>query len=604
MKAINFKILVTLTLLIFNRAFSQEQNIYMGGQVELTEMSNGGIINSKAPESIIKTMPHEPKIVHLAEGIWSIEGFAHVNCGVIEGEESLIVYDTGNDNVDGQKFLEAIKQVSDKPVKTIIYSHAHYVWGSRPLLDGAEDYTVVGHPKINQNITESGGKGASIPEIAPVLTARSNEQFDVYVPAEGRDAPLASSPLGKNEKEFVPVNRPVSNGEVLTIDGVTMQFFTDYHSDTDDCLTVYFPEKGLVLNNLYWPVYPNLYTLRGSIYRDPVPLMEGLKIIRDLHPEYLISTHTFSISGKDDVFEAITNYHDGLAYLYDQTIRHILLGDSPDEMRHNIQLPEHLDLWPNNQRTYGELSYYPPNIYVNALGWYDGNAANINPVHPDIEAQKIVAGFGGKQKTMNAIKEALENEEFAWATQLSDYLYKVNPSDQEVRQIKADALRKMGQLTVASIPRSWYLSQARALENKVKIPHMVLPSKEEVLSTKPGTYVNLFRVRINPELSQNTDKVLVFEFTDLDENANFGLHIRRGVAEYILEPNNYHQQQHITIKLTRSLFAAYFIGETSLKELIDSNPVEIIGNKKEAFELLMQFDQIDPSKTRYKFQNH
>ena len=34
-------------------------------------------------------------------------------------------------------------------------------------------------------------------------------------------------------------------------------------------------------------------------------------------------------------------------------------------------------------------------------------------------------------------------EEYAWVTQLTDYLYKVYPNDQEVRQLKADALRKI-----------------------------------------------------------------------------------------------------------------------------------------------------------------
>ena len=603
MKTIKLTLLTALALLTSNIAVSQEKSPYMGGEVEMTELPNGGIINKDAPELSEQTWIHEPNIVKIADGIWSLEGFAHVNCAVIEGETSLIVYDSGNENADGQKFLDAIRQVSDKPVKTVIYSHAHYVWGTRPMLEGAEDYMVIGHPNLNKNIMESGGLGSSIAELAPVLTARAYEQFDVYNPSEGPDAPLASTPIGSSDKEFVAITYPVTNGQEMVVDGVKMQFFTDYHSDTDDCLAVYFPDKGLVVNNLYWPIYGNLYTLRGSLYRDPLPWMEGLRLIRDLEPEHLINTHTHSISGKDKISEALTNYHDGLAYLYDQTLRGILNGETPDEMRHSIELPEHLANWPNNQRTYGELSYYPPNIYNYALGWFDGNTTNLNKVHPDLEAQKMVEGFGGKEKMMDEIRKAMSEQEFAWATQLSDYLYKVYPNDQEVRQLKADALRKMGQLTIGSIPRSWYLAQARALENKVDIPYMILPSKEQVLNTAPGTYVNLMRVRINPELSENTNKVIVFEFTDLDESAKFGLHVRRGVAEYLTNPDNYHQEQEMTLQLPRALFAAYYIGEISLQELIDSNQNEIKGDKEEALELLMQFDQIDASNMNLKFQD-
>jgi len=86
--------------------------------------------------------------------------------------------------------------------------------------------------------------------------------------------------------------------------------------------------------------------------------MAGLRKIRDLAPEHLVNTHTFAVNGKENVAEAITNYHDGLAFVCDQTIRRILLGETPEALRRSIELPEHLANWPTNQMTYGELSYY------------------------------------------------------------------------------------------------------------------------------------------------------------------------------------------------------------------------------------------------------
>ncbi|MBD0399952.1 alkyl sulfatase dimerization domain-containing protein [Flammeovirga sp. EKP202] len=571
-----------------------QESRYMGGEVEMTTLPNGGVLNKNAPESLAKTWTHESKVVQLAEGIWSLEGFAHVNCAVIEGENSLIIYDTGNDIEDGKKFLNEIKKISNKPVKTIIYSHAHYVWGSSPLLEGQMVYNVIGHPNLNKNIKESGGMGASIPELSPLLTGRAYEQFDIYTPSEGEDAPLASSPIGKGEKGFAPVTKPVEDGEIVTIDGVKMQFFTEFSSDTDDCLLVYFPEKELVLNNLYWPVYSNQYTLRGSLYRDPIPWMNGLKKIRDLNPKYMINTHTTAISGKEKVMEAVTNYHDGLAYLYDQTLRQILLGASPNELSHIVQLPKHLAEWPNNQLTYGEMSQYPKNIYNYALGWYDGNATNINKVEPSIEARKMVLGFGGKNKMMEQVEIALDNKEYAWATQLTDYLYKVYPNDQKVRQQKADALRKMGQVTESSISRSWYLSQARALENKVMIPHIILPEVAQIMDSEPGTFVNMMRVRINPEKSIDTNKLIVFEFTDVENRPQFGLHIRNGIAEFVENPSTYYKEKDVVIKVPRELFANYYAGKINVEKLLfNSNKVSMNINQTEVQWLLEQFDWFD-----------
>jgi hypothetical protein len=57
-----------------------------------------------------------------------------------------------------------------------------------------------------------------------------------------------------------------------------------------------------------------------------------------------------------------------------------------------------------------------------------------------------------------------------------NYVYKLDPNDTQVRQIKADALGKMGQLAFGSIGRSFLLSEARALEGKEDIPKVVPPN--------------------------------------------------------------------------------------------------------------------------------
>ena len=341
--------LIALILSVSNLSYAQKKSPYVGGETELMTMPNGAVVNRNLPERISSVLPEKPQIVEVTDGIWSLEGFSIVNLGVMEGKTGLIIYDTGNDNEDGREFLKAIRTVSDKPVIAIIYSHSHYVWGGRALLDGKVDYTIIGHPGVNKNILESGGYGASIPELSPVLTARYLEQFNHYLPMQGEDAPISPSPIGSTDKEFIPVSKTVQDREILDIDGVKMQFFTEYHSDTDDCLLVYLPEKEVVFSNIYWPVFPNLYTLRGSLYRDPIPWMEGLRKIRDLAPEHLVSTNAMAVSGKAEVFEAITNYHDGLSFVYDQTLRRILLGETPEELRHSVLLPDHLANFPNNQ---------------------------------------------------------------------------------------------------------------------------------------------------------------------------------------------------------------------------------------------------------------
>ena len=47
------------------------------------------------------------------------------NIFLIEGDDALIVYDTGLSRENGEAVLAEILKISDKPIRTIFYSHHH-----------------------------------------------------------------------------------------------------------------------------------------------------------------------------------------------------------------------------------------------------------------------------------------------------------------------------------------------------------------------------------------------------------------------------------------------------------------------------------------------
>jgi len=390
--------------------FTYPQGVYNGEQVQLTELPNGGVINAAMADRISLTQPVEPYTVEVTDGIWALVGYHWGYKAVIEGEKGLIIYDTGDDIEEAQEIIELVRKVSNKPIRTVIYSHAHYCFGTKAIADAyGDDITVIGHSQLNKNILESGGLGSAIPELAPSLLARTLEQFSFLLPAEGPDG-QAPTPVGKT-KGFVPVNTPVTHGQKLTVDGVEMVFYTDFDSDTDDQTIVYLPKSKTVLNNHLWPTYPNFYTLRGSVYRDPTFWAGGIKLIRDLQPEHLINTHSIPVTGAEKIQEVLSGYYDAIMYLYDQTIRGILLGKTPDELRYWVQLPKDLAEQANNQMSYGEFSYYPPYIYQYAIGWFGRDSENLNPIAPVDQAQKIVEGFGGVDAVKTELSKTIKNRD-------------------------------------------------------------------------------------------------------------------------------------------------------------------------------------------------
>jgi alkyl sulfatase BDS1-like metallo-beta-lactamase superfamily hydrolase len=69
-------------------------------------------------------------------------GYGLAPIAVIDTDEGLIAFDTGDTKHDGEILLAAIRTVSDKPVKAIIYGHSHTVHGAGVLAEGNKDILI------------------------------------------------------------------------------------------------------------------------------------------------------------------------------------------------------------------------------------------------------------------------------------------------------------------------------------------------------------------------------------------------------------------------------------------------------------------------------
>lgn len=575
---------------------NQEKSRYMGrDDITLTTAPNGAITNTSVLQNLAALMAPEPKAIKLADGIHSIVGLAAFNIGVIEGNTGLIIFDTGDGIEDGQMVLDFVRTFSDKPIVGLIYSHSHYTYGARAIIGDAKDIPIVGHPHVNRIVAAAAGSAISgvFSELGPLYMARAAEQLSNFLPDTGPDATVTPKIIFK-ENGFVPVNKEVADGEEFELDGVRMQAFTKYWSDEDACLTLLLPDHGVVLNNLFWPFMPNLYPLRGDAFRDPRMWRDGIKQVRDLQPTVLHNVHGLPMIGAEAVNKALSNYMDGITFIFDQTLRGMLKGLGPDELRTFVQLPDHLQEFPQLAQIYGEVPLYPPRIYFEAMGWFDRDAANIFPPSPQFEAERIVAGFGGREAVITAVKEALENQEFAWAARLANYLYRLNPLDEEVRALKAQALREMGQRALGSIPRAFFIGQARALEGKVNIPRVSMPKAEEIRHGNIDTLVDNFRVFIDPTRCAEVDLMLSLHFSDA-EDRNLALIVRHGVCEFVSDLSTNPRQPDLMAYLTRIAWARLFTGEASAQELVDSGEIKAGENPDAIVQFLEMFDPFDPA---------
>jgi linear primary-alkylsulfatase len=123
----------------------------------------------------------------------------------------------------------------------------------------------------------------------------------------------------------------------------------------------------------------------------------------------------------------------------------------------------------------------------------------------------------------------------------------------------------------------------------------VAPTVEQIKASEPGTFVNYHRVRIDPIKAQNTDAMIRFEFTD-GSNKPVVLHVRRGVVEYIEDPDRYFRKPDFTIASTRETWAKLCLSEATVQQLVANGQAKVTGRTVACDRVLDLFDKLDPVK--------
>jgi len=566
----------------------------------LVEIANGAKVGKDTADywnlptdSSQRTSYDKDIVVEVADGVWTIGTDSIVNVQVVEGPDGLIVYDTGDNNEEGLHFYQLLRTVTQAPIRAIIYSHEHYLSGTKVIIDeeakrGNRDIKLIGHPNTNESMSRTGGLVAVHPEVASVMMARAIEQFNIYLPDEGPDSRFKNTVIPR-AAGFVPVNTPVENGQKMRIAGLDVVFYTEgIATDSNNQVMVWFPERKIVMNNIVWGWFPNIYSVRGGRYRNPEGWVEAIDIVDKLKPEILLTTHATSLSGSDAIGQRLSDFRDGLNFVLDQTLKAILLGWNLDELQYAVKLPPRLQDSPVLVQNYGELRAMSPRIYTAIFGQFDRNASTLNKLHPQDEAARMVKAMGGESAAYDKSMAAYKDGDFIWSCQIADYLLKAN-STQKNRQLKANCLREMGYRALSTNSRSWYLSQALELEGKTAILK-VAPAAPAAVEANLADYVDFYRVRINPERSAEVDKVLAIRF---DDKQTYALHVKRSVVYFIPDLSASSRKPDVTVSMAPEIWTAIFNNVAAPSDLVENGSIKVDqGDAGEAKKLFSLFDPI------------
>ncbi|MFA0083376.1 alkyl sulfatase dimerization domain-containing protein [Vibrio breoganii] len=574
---------------------SDSKSFYRGGaDNKIVTATNGAKVNKEYNDFMTKGVFAGAKITEVTDGVWTVSGYSLANYTFIEGKTGLIAFDSGSSVGMGKTVLEMVQKKVNKPVVALIYSHFHYTGGAKAYAasNPSGKIDIYAHPGVEKNM---GGQGSTFRD---AQNRRAGIQLGAYLPHSGPDAAFGpAEPQFKDAKlsahGHLAATHEVKDGEKVNIDGID---FTFYHAvaDTEDSLIVDIPSKDLVLHNSASAgMLFSLYTLRGSDYRTPVPMINSLDKVRSLNRKYVVGVHDFPTEG-EKAQEILTAHRDAYAFIYNQSVRAINKGATPDEMAASIKLPTHLDQHAQLYPGYVDNEYNVRAQYRGIIGWFDEDISELHPPSRNELGRELLAVSGGADKLISAAKKAFADKKYNLSVKLYSIVVDAEPANKTAKLGMAAALRQMAQTTRAGIQtRSYLLTHALHLEGKLdinkqpKFKFFGSESTAEIMASAPGTSVKALEMKLDPNQVLDVESVVAVTFTDLDKS--FSINIRKGA----IEVSEGADKAEATLEIKRETWAKLAIGEASLKQLISSKQANIKGSKDMAYKVLGAFDNIE-----------
>jgi glyoxylase-like metal-dependent hydrolase (beta-lactamase superfamily II) len=241
------------------------------------------------------------------------------NTCVFETDEGLVIFDVPIKQY-AQKTFKETRQLTEKPVKYIIYSHGHFdhAFGYGPFIEeikkkGWEMPEVIGH----ENCIKRFEKYRTLDKYHEWI---NKQQF--------------ASVRGKEQKSLVSAHETLDPTIILRGNEDSYSFklgkvnFEIYHDkgETDDSIWLWVPEKKTICaGDLMVSSFPNV----GNPYkvqRYPKDWAIAMERMREKNAEYLVPGHGKLIEGKVKVKNVLSITAEVMHFVHDEVVKRLNEG--------------------------------------------------------------------------------------------------------------------------------------------------------------------------------------------------------------------------------------------------------------------------------------
>ncbi|MDF3829321.1 MULTISPECIES: alkyl/aryl-sulfatase [unclassified Pseudocitrobacter] len=559
-------------------------------------------INAPAPDTINPSLWRQSQVngisglFKVTDRMYQVRSQDISNITFIEGDTGIIVIDPLVTPNSAKASLDLYyKHRPQKPIVAVIYTHSHtdHYGGVKGIVSEAD----VKAGKV-QIIAPEGFMEEAISEnvlAGNIMSRRALYSYGLLLPhnAQGNIGNGLGVTLATGDPSIIAPTRSITKtGQKLNIDGLDFEFLMAPGSEAPSEMHLYIPAlKALCTAENSTHTLHNFYTLRGAKTRDTAKWTDYLNETLDKwgsQAEVLFMPHTWPVWGNQHINDYIGKYRDTIKYIHDQTLHLANQGYTMNEIGNMIHLPETLDKNWASRGYYGSVSHNARAVYNFYLGYYDGNPANLNPYGQVDMGKRYVKALGGSAHAINLAREAYNQGDYRWASELLKQVIAADPGDQVAKNLQADTFEQLGYQAESATWRGFYLTGAKELREGVhKFSHASTASSDTIKGMTVEMLLDYLAVRLDSEKAAGKSISLNF---NLSGNDNLNLSLDNSVLNY---RKALQTKADASFYMSRSDLHDVLVGQAKMVDLIKAKKVKVIGNANKLNEIISCMDNFE-----------
>ncbi|WP_037501126.1 alkyl/aryl-sulfatase [Solirubrobacter soli] len=559
--------------------------------------------HEEAPATVNPSLWRQTRLVvqgglyEVVPGLYQVRTLDLSNITFAEGEDGIVVFDPLISTETAAAALELYYQHRPrKPVVAVVFSHSHvdHFGGVRGIVDEAD--VKAGKVKI---VAPEGFLEAAVAEnvlAGNVMSRRASYMYGNLLPADPRGqvgAGLGMSTSFGTVGLIVPTDIVSETGQRMTLAGLDFEFMMAPDSEAPAEMHWFIEQfKAVTAAENCCHTLHNTYSLRGTKIRDPLAWSKYLERTISLwgdRTEVLFGMHHWPAWGRERVLELLGMARDGYRFINDETLRLANHGLTPPEIAERIEFTGELGRHWAMRGYYGSLNHNVKATYVNYLGWFDGNPANLHTHPPEEAAKRYVEFMGGADAVVAKAGAAFERGDYRWVAEVVNHVVFADPDNRAARELQADALEQLGYQSESGPWRNFYLSAAAELRAGVRVlPAPSTASHDLVSSMSVTLFFDYLAVRLNGERAGDRRLTIVCEFPDLGET--WTMLLRHGALSHRRGPVD---GADATVVIDRSDLNGVILGTADIAQQIKDGRARLEGDPQALRDLVELLDEFE-----------